>query len=580
MIGYVCKYTPLEIIESFGENTVLLETDSISFGCAECDMHSNICSYAKGVYEKLKSSDIKKVVLVNCCDSIRRLYDVLKEYEELEYLYLMDLPRKKDEKAIDYFIDVIEEFVRDFEKYTGKSFLKDDFYSVLKGKNKVENRIDNEKGIAISGARIRRETVEVIENLGIKIIKDLTCTGENREFETFNSDDVLKQYCSQLLNMTPCMRMDDTAGRLEILKDERIEGIIYQTVKFCDFYGYEYAKVLKEISKPVLKLESDYVPGLSGQLVTRLEAFAESVGIKTDGSQMMNRNNDKGVLSDVKGDVKIRKIKSNKTEESSKPIYAVGIDIGSTSANVVIMDENMELLSYSIERTGAKSVHGAHAAMESALHNAGLKKEDVSYTVATGYGRTAIDFADEKVTEITCHGKGAVFTNPAVRTVIDIGGQDSKVIKLDGSGNILDFVMNDKCAAGTGKFLEMMSRTLEIEIENLGKESLKSSKNVNISSMCTVFAESEVISLIADNTEKPDIIKGLCNSIASRTSTLVNRVGKEDKIMMTGGVAKNIGVAKSIEEKLGLKLVLPEEPQIIGALGAAAIAVEKLKNNS
>jgi predicted CoA-substrate-specific enzyme activase len=176
------------------------------------------------------------------------------------------------------------------------------------------------------------------------------------------------------------------------------------------------------------------------------------------------------------------------------------------------------------------------------------------------------------ITEITCHARGAFFVHPKTRTVIDIGGQDSKVIRLDREGRNVDFQMNDKCAAGTGRFLEVMAHALEVKVEDLGKLSLSAPRTIKISSMCTVFAESEVVSLIAENQPKEVIVRGLHDSIADRIIGMVNRVGCEEDVTLTGGVAKNEGVVHSLEEKLGIRLFLPPEPQVIGALGAALLA--------
>ena len=197
--------------------------------------------------------------------------------------------------------------------------------------------------------------------------------------------------------------------------------------------------------------------------------------------------------------------------------------------------------------------------------------------VTTGYGRTAIQDGDKSITEITCHARGAHFLDPSVRTVIDIGGQDSKVIRLDEQGNVVNFVMNDKCAAGTGRFLEMMARTLGLSLEEMSTRGLEWKENVVISSMCTVFAESEVVSLVAQNKDVADIIHGLNVSVASKVGALAARLGKKNpgEYMMTGGVAKNKGIIQALEEKLGAKLYICDEAQLCGALGAALFAYEK-----
>ncbi len=252
-----------------------------------------------------------------------------------------------------------------------------------------------------------------------------------------------------------------------------------------------------------------------------------------------------------------------------------GIDIGSLTAEVVLMDQG-KILHSVILPTGANSKVAAEKAMEEALKAAGFNRSDLEYVVATGYGRVSVDFANKKITEITCHGRGAHYLNPSVRTVIDIGGQDSKVILVNDKGRALDFTMNDKCAAGTGRFLEVMAQALEVELGQLAELSSRAKNAVSISSMCTVFAESEVVSLIAQGLPSEDIARGLHQSIADRTSGMVHRVGLTEPVMITGGVAKNGAVVQALNEKLKTKIIVPPEPQIAGALGAAMLAQEEL----
>ena len=217
---------------------------------------------------------------------------------------------------------------------------------------------------------------------------------------------------------------------------------------------------------------------------------------------------------------------------------------------------------------------GAEKALDSALKMAGITRQQVGRIVSTGYGRGTIGMGDESITEITCHARGAHYLDPSVRTVIDIGGQDSKVIRLDEHGSVTNFVMNDKCAAGTGRFLEMMARTMEMSMEEMSRRGLEWKEEIQISSMCTVFAESEVVSLIARNKDPADIIHGLNQSIAGRTAALLRRIGEEGAYMMTGGVAMNRGVVEVLEQKLGNRILVSEHAQLCGAIGAALLARE------
>ena len=257
--------------------------------------------------------------------------------------------------------------------------------------------------------------------------------------------------------------------------------------------------------------------------------------------------------------------------------YFAGIDSGSTSTDVVILNKDHEIVTSIILPTGAGAAIGADRALAEALKEAGLQREDIDALVTTGYGRTAIKNGDKSITEITCHARGAHFLDPRVRTVVDIGGQDSKVIRLNEDGSVKNFVMNDKCAAGTGRFLEMMARTLGLSLEEMSTMGLEWKENIVISSMCTVFAESEVVSLVAQNKAVSDIIHGLNMSVASKVGALAARLGQDNpgEYMMTGGVAKNKGITNALEEKLGAKLYICDEAQLCGALGAALFAYEK-----
>ncbi len=255
-------------------------------------------------------------------------------------------------------------------------------------------------------------------------------------------------------------------------------------------------------------------------------------------------------------------------------MYFAGVDVGALTTKVVILEDG-KIGSYAISRTGVEVKKSVEDVFNLALKKLGISREQVKSITATGYGRNiaTVFLADKKVTEITCHAKGAKWLFPTCRTVIDVGGQDSKVIRLDKNGKVVDFAMNDKCAAGTGRFLEVMANALEVNLSELGKLSLQSKNKVNITSTCTVFAESEVISLLAEGKSKVDIIAGLHDAIATRLAGLVGNVGGVvPDVVMTGGVAKNIGIIKALEKKLNCKILLPDEPQIVGALGAALIS--------
>ena len=554
MLGYICKYAPIEIFESMGVTMQRIEPDVTNFNQAEIKMHPNICSFAKGVLEDVMAGDYEGVMLTTCCDSIRRLCDVLREEYPDKFIYMLDTPRLTKEAGVDIYEQRIKAMIEAYEKFSGKTFDEAAFVSYVKKKEEKQN-ISHKTGalnIGILGARANENIKKILEEKGAHVAFDLTCTGLGRKIFCDESE-VLKSYARGLLSQFPCMRMEQASNRDEMIRRyaDSVDGIIYHTVQFCDNYAYEYAWLKEWLQRPVLLLETDYTRQSYGQILTRIEAFLESLQPKRPHAK--------------------------KNMEGDRAMYVLGIDSGSTSTNAVIMDQDRKIVAFSVVRTGAKSGESADRILKEVLDKASLKREDISWIVSTGYGRVSIDFADENVTEISCHGKGAHYFNPKIRTILDIGGQDSKAIKLSETGDVSDFVMNDKCAAGTGRFLEMIARSLEVSLDELGAIALESKEKIEITSMCSVFAESEVISLIAQNKEKADIANGVCGAIANKAFGLLRRVGLEPDFMMTGGVAKNPGVVRAVEEKIGSKLYICEEPEIVGATGAALYALEQME---
>jgi predicted CoA-substrate-specific enzyme activase len=257
-------------------------------------------------------------------------------------------------------------------------------------------------------------------------------------------------------------------------------------------------------------------------------------------------------------------------------MLVAGIDIGSITTEALLFDKDKGIVGYNIMQTGANSRKTAEMALEKVLTYPGKNASDISYTISTGCGRKRASFAKESVTEITCIAKGVNFLFPEARTIIDIGGQDTKVIRVDEKGRVIEFEMNDKCAAGTGRFIEVMAKALNVGLDSIGEVSLQHKKELTISSICTVFAESEVISLVSEGEELEDIIYGIHKAIADRTMGLINRLGGVSQdVIMAGGVAKNIGVVKALEKVLDTPIKIHVEPQIIGALGAAILSLEK-----
>lgn len=564
---YVCKYTPVELLEAFGASCENLNSMPQGFDLADQIAHPNLCGFGKSLLESVLSGEVKELVLVNCCDTIRSVYDVLKDSGKLDFLYMVDILHSDGACSRERTALQLKNLAKAYAAYRGTAFDPDKFQEAFKPPQK-----QNVPHLSVLGARMGTELFEMVTKTMPLPVENDSCVN-NRSVGSLQPDMqsflkksgdcasavwdldsgefqcLMEWHAGELLSQLPCMRMMDSTGRKQIYANPNLKGIIYHTVKFCDFYSFEYSEIKQHGTVPILKIESDYTLQSSGQLLTRLEAFAESIApeFQKEGEKKMGKG------------------------------YFAGIDSGSTSTDVVILDKNREIVTGIILPTGAGAAIGAERALNEALNSVGLNREDIDALVTTGYGRSAIETGDKSITEITCHARGAHYLDPSVRTVVDIGGQDSKVIRIDETGAVVNFVMNDKCAAGTGRFLEMMARTMEMSLEDLSGRGLEYQEDITISSMCTVFAESEVVSLIAQNKATDDIVHGLNKAVASKTAALAKRVGGQEKYMMTGGVSKNRGLVKTLEEKLGTSLVISDKAQLCGALGAALFAADMVE---
>ena len=562
MIHYVCKYAPVELFKGFGQECAVLEEMPENFDKSDKIAHANLCGFGKSVIQAVLEGKVEELVLVNCCDSMRRVYDIIENTKKCKFLYMLDLPHEDNECENIKFAQSILRLKKAYERYSHRTFDRELFI-----KSFAKPQAERKPYIGLMGVHVSSILEKTIrENMQMDV-ENMTCTsGRNliilqKDLRNMDDETLFLAYAESLLGQMPCARMSNNTRRNQLFLDPSLKGIIYHTIKFCDYYGFEYASIKNNIKVPLLKLETDFTSQSAGQLLTRIQAFAETI----EGSDDMDPT--KGISEEAR-----RRMESG-------VYYVAGIDSGSTSTDVVILDQDGKIKSTMIIPTGGGAMLSAEKSLEKAVEKAGISKDDIVRIVTTGYGRAYINSGDDSITEITCHAKGAHYLNPKVRTVIDIGGQDIKAISIDENGVVKNFLMNDKCAAGTGRFLEMMARTLGLSLEEMSTKGLEWKENVVISSMCTVFAESEVVSLVAQNKAVPDIIHGLNMSVASKVGALAARLGQDNpgEYMMTGGVAKNKGITNALEEKLGAKLYICDEAQLCGALGAALFAYEKCR---
>ena len=601
MIYATCRYAPAELFAGFGEPVERLDPTPSVFSCAESCSHPNMCGFSKAVIEDINDRGIRRIVLTDCCDAMRRTCDVLKARDDMEFVHMISLPHLTGDREIRLFAGQLKALKDAYAAFSGIPFDLTKAEEAFRQSAVEKRTIPEGPWVAVDGAHASAELMRQIRAVfpDADVVNE-TCTGirslsyeppafrdtgnpsaeDSLQRESVSAeDDFFLRYARALLTQTyPCMRMlSGSTGRVEAgisagqagpggsaeragsgdsaqktAQQNPPLGTIFHTIKFCDFYSFRYMNK-KNSGAPLVKIETDSSLQSGGQLLTRLEAFREELDMKTGKDIAM----------------KIQKKAGN------GPVYTAGIDSGSTSTDAVIMNADRRILGRAIIPTGAGAVNTASRALETALDEAGLTRDDLASIVSTGYGRATIGIdGAEDVTEITCHARGAVYLDPSARTVIDIGGQDSKVISVDEQGHVLNFVMNDKCAAGTGRFLEQQARALELSMPEMSRRGLEWKKDISISSMCTVFAESEVVSLVARSVDTADIIHGLNKAIASKTAGLAARVKKKPGYILTGGVAKNEGVVKCLEEKLGAPVSVSPDAQLCGAIGAALIALD------
>ncbi|ABV34044.1 MULTISPECIES: acyl-CoA dehydratase activase [Pseudothermotoga] len=559
MIVYNCPLVPFEFFKALDIPAKRIQNS----GCEFELFHSNICSFCKNSFPSVNPEEI--VIWVDSCDSMRRSEDFLKRACTVFDLHI---PVTVNEKNVDKLAHDLRNLWNNLKQRYGEA---DDEKLIIEHKNfqkqseKLLKLLNNDlrssaelyeqmtcqkwigsvekKGIPILilGAYVEKDLIKVIEDSGGYALNG-TCSGPFAIIgENLNSNDVFKNMAFRILKKSiVCMRSAHNRDIEKIINFYRPSGIILHTIKFCDFYGFD-EKILRNLKIPFTVVEND-LSGTSAQLKTRMEALIELV-------------------------------KNSEKQPERKCYYFVGIDSGSTTTKIAVINKDMKIVYQDIIKTGAYPNLASKAIFEKMLAKLNIKKEAV-YVVSTGYGRSSVDFADEQITEITCHAKGVYQFLPQTRTVIDIGGQDSKVIRIE-NGKVIDFVMNDKCAAGTGRFLEVMANVLDVPLDEIGELSLRYSTELSISSVCTVFAESEVISLRSHGHSREDILHAVHLAIARRIGTMCQRVNADVPTVLTGGVAQNRGVKFALEKHMNTRIDIPKNPVLMGAIGAALIGAEK-----
>jgi len=568
MIYYSCSYIPMEAMLGSDSEFHRITSDA-PVSCHE--LGCNLCGYAKTVYEKgmeLNSGDC--LLIADSCDAMRRIGDLLSELSSAR-VFILRLPWRSDVDAIEFLSGEIGDLTTFLENsgvavnlHEGIGRFNDLVDYVLANEIRVEGadlsrlylsaldgtkaEIDSSnlvsggvrKRIALTGGvtDMRAFDTAVEKTGGITVSND-TCLGR-RPFSSKTDDNVepLMAIAERLLKWrSPCARFSERISA----SDESADATVFVVPKFCDFFDF----VRPLDNEKTYRVELDFPLNSDGQLTTRIGA-------------LMEKNDSRSVLH---------------TEEGTTVIYA-GVDSGSTTTNGVLIDGKGRIIFSKTVRTGIRASNTAEALMQEMTEFSRKNGNQIGKCISTGYGRLLVSSASDKITEISCHARGVFELFPEARGIIDIGGQDSKVIRLNSEGNVEDFAMNDKCAAGTGRFLEVMASALELDTEKMSSLARKSKKDISISSVCTVFAESEVVSLIGMGEGIEDISAGLFKAIAKRVGAMYSRLGSPTPLVFTGGVARNAGVVEAMKMLFKTEILIPDVPDIMGAFGAALFARE------
>jgi predicted CoA-substrate-specific enzyme activase len=567
-IPFFCSYIPVELLTACGHEVVdisVFENEKYSLAYS-CSLHDNICSYAKYLFSKIIDDDrqFDFVIVPKVCDAMKQLHSSLCYSGKIES-FLLDVPGRTGDQSAKYlssqYLSLLEKIAPDHFHQGKTDLLLAEKYAPTVFAHSLNPEEDHGQSVKIGVAgssyspALFRDIFKKFNAGGIFLRHcghGIVSSGERQFSPTASLEQELLRLARYSLQNTICPRSDGgnlTNYIIAEIEKQQLAGLIFTTLKFCDFYAFELEK-LKNILPagfPCLYLENDLSVNSDEQNVTRIEAFMEKI---------------------MSGQPTTKKSRARAVAPSE--IYSIGLDVGSTTTKGIMLKNGQEIIASTIIPTSINMKDSADAAFGKLIEQSSIGEENIFRTIYTGYGRTA--FPDrEQTTEITCHAAGVNFLRPQSGTIIDIGGQDSKAIRIDEAGNVLRFAMNDKCAAGTGRFLENMVQRMNINFDRFSDLSLAADHPTPISSMCSVFAESEVVSLMTKGIPVGSIARGLNFAIAERVCALVRKIQGEAPFILTGGLSLNAGFTGELENALACRVTIFAEAQLAGAIGAAVI---------
>ncbi len=589
MTGYVCKYAPVEVLAGFSVEAKMVQPYSGTIDESGGYMEAYLCPYSKAVLAAVLEGAYNEIIITDCCEGFKNLADAIERKTNIK-VFRLSLPSGDDAPAL--YATEIKRFIQSYVVAHNLGFDMEKFVEKLK----VAERKPGYPHVALMGASTPEWFAAAFSKMSELPLINYSCVQPKRYFDNVDgrgSVAVLDWYAEQLVNELPSPLLSREDMRAKLIGGRDIVGIVYNEPSGCGIYNSEYIDMVDEV--PLLRMDMGFGEPFGRPAISKLHSFLKDNGwlMPWPEKPAAAARAESGVKRAPSEGAKSAPVPAKPAEAPAKPVPApkpapprqkpavemegdfyVGIDSGRVATKVLILDSGKKIVASGAVITGSKTRQGALMAMGALLTQKKISRKSVRQIVATGHGRNAITDAGKDINEIDCHAKGALFLFPGASTIIDIGGQDCKVIEVDHDGNVVDFSMNDKCAAGTGMFLDMMAKKLGIGIDAFSVHADDYGKDLIISGNCAVFAGAEVDSFLAEGQSKRDIIHAVNGSIANRITGIIASYGCMPAFVLTGGVAKDKGLVEELSLRVGEPMFVPDDPSMAGALGAALFALE------
>ena len=570
MVAYVCKYAPAEVLAGFSQEAVKIRPED--FLNADVNIPAgSVCPCARAALAGILQGDFSELIMTASCSCMKKIA-AMAEQSGRKKVYLLDMP-SPDAQPGEYEAE-IKKFIQSYVVEHNVGLDMEKFTDKLQAAPRWPDFIH----VAITGCCVPQWFIEAFNKMSTIPLVDYTCMQPVRYFDNIEDRGgtaALSWYASQLLAQVPGSWVRDEVQRENFLKDKNIYGLLNNTMSGCDYYNSEYMSLLTEV--PVERVNVPLGKTMDKAVISKLHAFLKTNGWLKPLPKPAGAAVEQPAPSSLEQSAQKAQTIPSQTERVEQEImegdFYAGIDSGSATTKVVILDKDKKIIASGVMSTGGSPEKSAHMVLNALLTQKKIPRASVKKIVATGEGRNAVP-SDADISEINCQAKGVSFIFPGVSTVIDVGGREYKLIQVDSDGKVMDFIMNENCAAGTGKFLEMTAKRLNIRLNDFSSLNGKWKEDLAIKSTCAVFMEGEVQSFISQGKQTADIIHAVNGALAKRFIGIIASEGYPPAYVLTGGVARDSGLVAELSDRLGEPIFVPDDPQTTSALGAALFALE------